>query len=172
MLIANQSNPLTRPEYGQCGTGTYCLGGCDPRFSFSPDSCAPEPICVDKTYTSWSMDTMQSNTKYLGDASKYDWVYSGFPKVQDNNLVMTMPKLSGSTLVASSHYIWYGNVKGKVKSSRDQGVVTGFVLLSDVKDEIDYEFVGDNLTQVQTNYYFEGIPNCKCRLRSVCWRSF
>ena len=75
---------------------------------------------------------------------------------------MTMPPRSVGSQFATSHYIWYGKVSGKIKSSRGQGVVTGFILLSDVKDEIDYEFVGADLSQVETNYYFQGIPDCKC----------
>jgi beta-glucanase (GH16 family) len=41
------------------------------------------------------------------------------------------------------------------------GVVTAFILLSDVKDEIDYEFVGADLESAQSNYYFQGIPDCE-----------
>jgi len=55
--------------------------------------------------------------------------------------------------------MWYGNVKATFKTSRGQGVVTAFILLSDVKDEIDYEFVGADLESAQSNYYFQGIPN-------------
>ncbi|GIJ99245.1 putative glycosidase crf2 [Aspergillus viridinutans] len=144
--------------YGQCGTGAYCLGGCDPLTSFSLDSCTPEPVCQSKTYKDWSnLDSAAENTKYLGNATKYDWVYSGSPKVQDGNLLLTMPKNSVGTLIANNHYLWYGKISAKIKSSRGAGVVTGFILLSDTKDEIDYEFVGADLTHVQTNYYFQGI---------------
>jgi hypothetical protein len=38
-------------------------------------------------------------------------------------------------------------------------VVTAFILLSDVKDEIDYEFVGVDLNHAQSNFYFQGITN-------------
>jgi len=55
--------------------------------------------------------------------------------------------------------MWYGNVQAKFKTSRGQGVVTAFILLSDVKDEIDYEFVGADLGVAQSNYYFQGIPD-------------
>lgn len=40
--------PLEAPccdAYGQCGTGSSCLIGCNPLWSFSIESCAPEPIC-------------------------------------------------------------------------------------------------------------------------------
>jgi beta-glucanase (GH16 family) len=65
------------------------------------------------------------------------------------------------TLLASTHYMWYGNVKATFKTSRGQGVVTAFILLSDVKDEIDYEFVGADLEVAQSNFYNQGTPDCK-----------
>lgn len=66
---------------------------------------------------------------------------------------------SVGTLLASTTYMWYGNVQATFKTSRGQGVVTAFILLSDVKDEIDYEFVGVDLEDAQSNYYFQGIPD-------------
>ncbi|OOQ91112.1 putative glycosidase crf2 [Penicillium brasilianum] len=144
-------------QYGECGTGAYCLGGCDPQSSFSIGSCAPMPVCESKSYTWDNLDNTVLNTKYLGNASAADWTYSGYPKTEDGNLLMTMPKNSVGTLFANNHYIWYGKISGKIKSSRGKGVVTAFILLSDVKDEIDYEWVGADLTAVQTNYYWQGV---------------
>lgn len=145
-------------QYGECGTGAYCLGGCDPGNSFSLDSCTPEPICKSNTFNSWdSLDDLASNEKYLGNATEYDWVYSGQPIVHNGELILTMGNGSVGTLVSYNHYIWYGKVSGTFKTSRDAGVVTAFILLSDAKDEIDYEFIGANLTTAQTNYYFQGI---------------
>ncbi|KAJ5997048.1 hypothetical protein N7499_006635 [Penicillium canescens] len=144
-------------QYGECGTGAYCLGGCDPLASYSLDSCAPMPVCEEKTYTWENLDNAVSQDKYLGNASAADWTYSGKPKTEDGNLIMTMPKNSVGTLFANNHYIWYGKISGKIKSSRGKGVVTAFILLSDVKDEIDYEWVGADLTNVQTNYYWQGV---------------
>lgn len=51
-----------------------------------------------------------------------------------------------------------------MKTSRGAGVVSAFILLSDVKDEIDFEFVGADLQHAQSNYYFQGITNCKTPL--------
>ncbi|GES66119.1 cell wall glucanase [Aspergillus terreus] len=159
---ANQKCPEEWPccsEYGECGTGGFCLGGCDPLFSYSTEACAPEPVCQNKSYKWDNLDNAILSTKYLGDASKDDWVYSGDVKLEDGNLLLTMPKNSGGTLVANNHYLWYGKISAKVKSSRGAGVVTGFILLGDTKDEIDYEFVGADLANVQTNYYFQGVLN-------------
>jgi beta-glucanase (GH16 family) len=72
------------------------------------------------------------------------------------------PKTVG-TVMASSHYVWYGKISATMKTSRGAGVVSAFILLSDVKDEIDYEFVGVELETAQTNYYFQGITNCTSR---------
>lgn len=150
-----------RVEYGECGTGAYCLGGCDPLSSTSLDSCTPAPICKSKSYTFDNLDNVQANTKYLGDASKADWVSSGQPLTSNGSLILTMANGTVGTLVANNHYIWYGKIGAKLKTSRGKGVVTAFILLSDVKDEIDYEFVGADLQTAQTNYYFQGITDCK-----------
>jgi len=127
-------------------------------MSFSLDSCVPAPVCESKTYPMNSMDGIVSVDKYLGDSSTADWVYQGEPHEFNGNIILTMPPRSVGTVLASSTYMWYGSVKAKIKTSVGQGVVTAFILYSDVKDEIDYEFVGVDLNQAQTNYYFQGIP--------------
>jgi beta-glucanase (GH16 family) len=147
-------------EYGQCGIGAYCLGGCDPKYSNSLDSCVPAPVCKSDDYKLSSLSGITSNTKYLGDASKSNWVSSGTPLTYGGNLLLTMPPDSVGTLLASTHYVWYGKITAKLKTSRGAGVVTAFILLSDVKDEIDFEFVGVDLETAQTNFYFQGITNC------------
>ncbi|KAI1339389.1 hypothetical protein F5Y15DRAFT_87079 [Xylariaceae sp. FL0016] len=146
-------------QYGQCGVGAYCLGGCDPRMSFSLDSCVPEPVCASKTLAMDSTDGIADVGDYLGDPTKADWVAQGTPLPYNGNVLLTMPPNSVGTVLASTVYMWYGNVKAKIKTSVDAGVVTAFILLSDVKDEIDFEWVGTELDVAQTNYYFQGIPD-------------
>ena len=48
-----------------------------------------------------------------------------------------------------------------MKSSRGVGVVSAFILLSDVKDEIDFEFVGADLKNAESNFYYQGVTDCK-----------
>ncbi len=69
-----------------------------------------------------------------------------------------MPPNSVGTLLASTNYVWYGKISAKIKTSRDAGVVTAFILLADSKDEIDFEFVGVDLDHAQSNFYSQGIP--------------
>jgi beta-glucanase (GH16 family) len=72
------------------------------------------------------------------------------------------------TLLASTHYVWYGKTTAKFTTSAGAGVVTAFILLSDVKDEIDFEFVGVQLSTAQTNFYSQGITNCKSTRSPLC----
>lgn len=146
-------------QYGECGLGAYCLGGCDPVNSNSLDSCVPAPVCESKNYQFNSLDGVVPNTEYLGDASKADWVSSGTPLLYDKSVLLTMSEGSVGTLLASTHYVWYGKTTAKVKASAGAGVVTAFILLSDVKDEIDFEFIGVELSSAQTNFYSQGITN-------------
>ncbi|KAK4098880.1 glycoside hydrolase family 16 protein [Parathielavia hyrcaniae] len=146
-------------QYNQCGVGAFCLGGCDPRMSFSIDSCVPAPVCQDKTYKMNSLDRYKDISEYLGDPDTADWVGQGEPLLYDGNILLTMPPKSVGTVLASTTYMWYGTVKATLKTSRGAGVVTAFILFSDVKDEIDYEWVGVDLHTAQTNYYFQGIPD-------------
>lgn len=125
----------------------------------------PAPICSSEDYKLTSLDGITPNTQYLGDAKQANWVSSGTPlQAPDNDsIILTLSEdgASGSgTLLASTHYVWYGKVTAKLKTGRGAGVVSAFILLSDVKDEIDFEFVGADLQTAQSNFYFQGITNC------------
>ncbi len=65
------------------------------------------------------------------------------------------------TLLSSTHYVWYGKISATLKTSAGPGVVTAFIMMSDVKDEIDFEFVGAYRDYAQSNYYYQGITNCE-----------
>lgn len=153
------SNKPCCSQYGQCGVGAFCLGGCDPKHSQSIDSCVPAPVCRSQKYTFEDLTKVADKTKYLGDASHFDWVADGKPALSGSDLLLTMSPGTVGTVLASTTYVWYGNIKAKVKTSRGPGVVSSFILMSDMKDEVDYEWIGSDLDQTQTNYYFQGIPN-------------
>lgn len=102
---------------------------------------------------------MQPNTKYLGDGSKANWVSEGQPVAFDNSVLLTMAPSTVGTLLSSTHYVWYGKVSATMKTSRGAGVVTAFILMSDVKDEIDWEFIGTDVQHAQSNFYWQGTLN-------------
>lgn len=166
MAVYTCNETVTCPEsapccsqYGECGTGAYCLGGCDVRFSFNLSSCMPMPRMSSFETNFTDIDSVEIQTEYLGNSSESDWVYTGWAATHDDALLLQMPKNSSGTVLSSTKYLWYGKVSATLKTSHDTGVITAFILYSDVKDEIDYEFVGYNLTSPQTNFYALGILN-------------
>lgn len=50
-----------------------------------------------------------------------------------------------------------------VKTGRWAGVVTAFITMSSIKDEIDWEFPGNITTEGQTNYFWQG------NIRKLAW---
>lgn len=144
-------------QYGQCGTGAFCLGGCDIRFSYSLDACMPMPRMSDFNTSFTSTKQLQKQNEYLGNSSETDWLYTGYIDTHDDALLLQMPNHTSGTVISSSKYLWYGKVSAKLKTSRDGGVITAFILFSDVQDEIDFEYVGYDLTHPQSNYYHQGI---------------
>ncbi|KAK5123034.1 hypothetical protein LTR85_003600 [Meristemomyces frigidus] len=160
---ASNACPSATPccsQYGQCGVGAYCLGGCDPRYSYDLQSCVAAPVCKSGDYKLSSLDDVQANTEYLGDSSGTNWVSSGTPVVyNDDSILLTMAPSTVGTLLMSTHYVWYGKISATMTSSQGAGVVTAFIMMSDVHDEIDFEFVGTDLESVQSNYYFQGITD-------------
>jgi beta-glucanase (GH16 family) len=158
----SQKCPESAPccsQYGQCGVGAYCLGGCDPRMSFSLDSCVPAPVCQSRRLDMASTDRIADVSEYLGDADESDWAVQGSALEYDGDTILTMAPRTVGTVMASTVYMWYGTVRARMKTSRGPGVVSAFILLSDVKDEIDFEWVGVDLETAQTNFYFQGIPD-------------
>ncbi|KAK4504493.1 hypothetical protein PRZ48_005409 [Zasmidium cellare] len=147
-------------QYGQCGVGAYCLGGCDPESSFDLQSCVAAPVCQSGDFKLNSLDDVAANTVYLGDASKANWVSSGKPVTYNgDSILLTMAPSTVGTLLSSTHYVWYGKISATMTTSQGQGVVTAFILMSDVKDEIDFEFVGDDVSSAQSNYYWQGVTD-------------
>lgn len=106
-----------------------------------------------------SIDHIEKQTEYLGNSSEAAWVYTGYIDSFDDSLLLQMPNGSTGTVVSSTQYFLYGKIGASMKTSRDRGVITAFITFSDVQDEIDYEFLGYNLTNPQSNYYAKGILN-------------
>lgn len=104
-------------------------------------------------------DLVMKQTDYLGNASEANWVYTGYLDSSDDALLLQMPNQSTGTVVSSTKYLWFGKIGASMKTSHDHGVITAMITYSDVKDEIDFESLGFNLTNPQTNYYSLGILN-------------
>lgn len=65
--------------------------------------------------------------------------------------------IGSGTRLSSISYLHYGRVSARLRMAAGAGVVTSFIIMSDGRDEIDFEWVGKDLTSVQTNYFYRGI---------------
>lgn len=146
-------------QYGVCGTGMNCLGGCNPHFSFKKEACMAMPVCKNFTTEFKDTEVAKDINDYLGNPDDTDWVYSGFIADYDDSMILAMPNQSSGTVLSSTRYVWYGKVSATLKSSHLAGVVSAFILFSNSQDEIDYEFVGYNLESAETNYYYQAVLN-------------
>jgi beta-glucanase (GH16 family) len=149
-------------EFGFCGSGSYCLGGCDPLSSYSISSCAPNPVCQNANHTFSDDSRIISNvTLYNGNASAYDWTLDKGNIMNTNSsggeLALLLTEANGGTRISSTRYVHYGKITARLKTGQWAGVVTAFITMSDIRDEIDWEFPGANTTQGQTNYFWQGV---------------
>ncbi|THU87755.1 glycoside hydrolase family 16 protein [Dendrothele bispora CBS 962.96] len=155
----NSTSPC---EFGFCGTDNFCLGGCNPLASHDLTSCRPNPICQDATHTFADNSRILSNgTFFDGNATEYDWVVDKGNIMNTNSsggeLAMLLTETNGGTRLSSTRYIHYGKVTATMKTGKWGGVVTAFITMSDIKDEIDWEFPGAATTEGQTNFFWQGV---------------
>lgn len=107
-----------------------------------------------------TLSDVTPTTQYLGNASTANWVSEGIPALyQNDSILLTMAEGTAGTLLSSTHYVWYGKISATMKTSAGAGVVTAFIMQSDVRDELDFEFVGTDLAHVQSNWYWQGVLN-------------
>ncbi|GAA5989180.1 hypothetical protein JCM5350_005112 [Sporobolomyces pararoseus] len=159
-----QSSPCCS-EFGYCSSGLSCLAGCNPQGSFGQGYCAPTPVCQSSNYTFSDTSRIQMNhSAWNGDASKYDFTLevqdsSKTPIIANNVLQLALSEKGGGTKVSTTRTVLYGTIQAAVKSVAQDGVVTAFITMSGVKDEIDWEFTTSNTSEAQNNYYWEGDVN-------------
>ncbi|KAH7020982.1 concanavalin A-like lectin/glucanase domain-containing protein [Microdochium trichocladiopsis] len=70
--------------------------------------------------------------------------------------LFTIKKETDAPTVGSHKYIFFGKIDVTIRAAPGNGVVTSFVLQSDNLDEIDWEWLGGDVKQVQTNYFGKG----------------
>jgi len=161
-----QNCPASAPccsEFGFCGsTAEYCLGGCNPLYSNTLDSCLPNPVCKSAVYKFADNSRVQTNAShYDGNATEFDFVVDKGTIINTGanggELVMTLTEENGGTRLSTTRYLHYGTVTARLKTGRWGGVVTAFITMSNVKDEIDWEFPGNTTLEGQSNYFWQGV---------------
>ncbi|CAG8595433.1 3335_t:CDS:2 [Paraglomus occultum] len=149
----------------------FCAFGCEPDNSFNDKSCYPDPPCV-SLYDDFSNKSLVSWFQWNGDPNSYHWTsdfkpdYASYDNNGDLQLGLQYDGTDkndqgryqgfGST-VSSTRAMEFGTVTARIKTgSTASGIVTSFITKNTVGDEIDYEWVGLNPNEVQSNYYWNG----------------
>ncbi|KAG0365528.1 hypothetical protein BGZ54_006442, partial [Gamsiella multidivaricata] len=113
--------------------------------------------------------SMISRTNFSGDPSEAPWTSDFLPsntRIENGNLVLTLEP--GNTInkfgnragfgatVSSTRWMLYGTVTARIKSgSPSGGVISSFIYRNAMTgDEVDYEWVGKQPNEVQSNFYW------------------
>ncbi|KKA28875.1 hypothetical protein TD95_000276 [Thielaviopsis punctulata] len=137
---------------------------CDPTRG---DDCPPDPA-FGKCNTPQSFDftTVSSGQGWESDSSFNDW-WTVDDGVKYEAKVLSIGKEKGAAmiitdetqapLIKTKKYIFFGRVDVVVQAAAGQGIVTSVVLESDDRDEIDWEWIGGETNNVQTNFFSKGV---------------
>ncbi|WFD31982.1 hypothetical protein MSPP1_003024 [Malassezia sp. CBS 17886] len=144
---------------GLCGGGAaQCAGGCNPVFSFSAASCQPNPVCQSMNVSVPPAAYNNSGVfcpvlTYSGDPKQAAFTFnSGFLGKGTDGVLFEMDKAHPSE-VATTRYMLYGAVRARLRHRAEAGLVTTFGTMSDVGDNILWQFGGGNGSQVSMNMY-------------------
>ncbi|KAI0131879.1 putative cell wall glucanase/allergen F16-like protein [Xylariales sp. AK1849] len=124
-------------------------------------------VALAQTYTdcnpteeTCSSDTGLDSTSYTVDftqGSSDDWNMTyGDASYDDNGVSFTIDESGDAPTMQSNFYIFFGVVSVYAKAAPGTGIVSCAILESDDLDEIDWEWLGGDLDQVQTNYFGKG----------------
>ncbi|KAI8628434.1 concanavalin A-like lectin/glucanase domain-containing protein [Xylariaceae sp. FL1651] len=117
---------------------------CDPRKK----SCPPDPaLGKENTMT---IDFTKGKSDFFKEADGTTIDYSS------KGAGFTINKETDAPTVTSNKYLFFGKIDVEVEVAPGTGIVTSFVLQSDDRDEIDWEWLGGDTKQVQTNYFGKG----------------
>lgn len=85
------------------------------------------------------------------------FVACGRPKYDSSGVSFTVAAQGDAPQLMSAFHIMFGRVSVTMKAAPGQGIVSSVVLQSATLDEIDFEWLGTDDAQVQTNYFGKGI---------------
>ena len=95
------------------------------------------------------------NADFRNGASS-QFTASGNPTYNSNGAALTVSGAGDAPTLESNWYIMFGKVSVTMKAAPGTGIVSSSVLQSDDLDEIDWEWLGGQGTQVQSNYFGKG----------------
>ncbi|KAJ4399890.1 transglycosylase [Neurospora sp. IMI 360204] len=95
-------------------------------------------------------------TKGTTDWASWTSVGAGSVTYTSQGAVLTLAKKGDAPTISTNWYIFFGRVEVLMRAAPGTGIVSSVVLGSDDGDEIDWELIGGNNDEVQTNYFGKG----------------
>jgi beta-glucanase (GH16 family) len=143
---------------GYCGKGmNFCGIGCNQGGNFNGTKCLKPMPCKSGTFKFNDPSRVVSQDKYKGNYNKNDWIIvGGEADYRNGNIFLKANKKIPGSRIEATRYLQYGKVTARMKTADSPGIVSSFITMSDVKDEIDWEWVGGKLSQGQSNYFWKG----------------
>ncbi|KEZ43534.1 hypothetical protein SAPIO_CDS4442 [Scedosporium apiospermum] len=138
---------------------------CDPTKG---DKCNPDPAFGNcRKTTSFDFSTVAGGEGWKTDKTFLDFwtpekgiVGDNSPlTIDEHGAVLTISNKDQAPLIKSNKYLFFGKVDVTVKAAPGVGIVTSVVLESDDRDEIDWEWIGGEPGNVQTNFFSKGVNN-------------
>ncbi|KAL1892503.1 hypothetical protein Sste5346_007013 [Sporothrix stenoceras] len=126
-MATAQTSSLCNPVKGQTCPADPAFGG---------------QVTIDFTKGASEYFTLADGTTLNYDASK--------------GAAFSIAAETNAPTITSTKYLFFGTVEAVIQVAPGTGVVTSFVLQSDDLDEIDWEWLGGDTAQVQTNYFSKG----------------
>lgn len=112
--------------------------------------------------TPWHVDFTTGASNQFTYAGPYKFDGAGLQmQIQQGNTANTDTGIlmGYGTLASSVNLAGYGQLTIAMTSGQVGGIVTAVSIISDDKDEIDWEFVGSSTSSVQSNFYSLGVLN-------------
>ncbi|KAL1963467.1 hypothetical protein VTN77DRAFT_8368 [Rasamsonia byssochlamydoides] len=110
-------------------------------------TCPPDPALSTSWTWNWSTNSLLDST----------WnITNGAVDYTDEAMEFSIIRKLDSPTIRSNFYIFFGRVEYHVQAAPGHGVISSVVLQSDDLDEVDWEWVGSESPQVQTNYFSKG----------------
>lgn len=108
--------------------------------------CPPDPaLSTENTF--WFNETLDPRLWHMK---------TGNIKYTSEGADFTVTGPHQSTLLESKFYMFFGVMEAHVRMAKGAGMISSVILQSDDLDEIDWEWVGYNTSQVQSDFFGKG----------------
>ncbi|KAK5130684.1 copper resistance protein [Meristemomyces frigidus] len=93
-----------------------------------------------------------------GSSANASWSGAAYTVINygSDGAEFSISKAGEAPTIQTDFYIFFGRIEVKMKAATGTGIVSSIVLESDDLDEIDWEFLGGDTTEVETNFFGKG----------------